>query len=93
MFQADSGLGLVLPLAARPPRSVGFNNHLLFENLRISVKLLLHGFDFLKSQIPNKLVMANWPPTNIENKGVIPAFAGMTKMVLFLFFVVPNSNF
>jgi hypothetical protein len=36
--------------------------------------------------------MANWPPANNENKGVIPAQAGMTKMALFIFYVIQNHN-
>jgi len=40
---------------------------------------LYNGFNKISNpnfQIPNKLVMANWPPANNENKGVIPAQAG-----------------
>lgn len=36
--QTDSGLSLVLPLAARATGPVGLDDHLFFKDLRISIK-------------------------------------------------------
>jgi len=45
MLQPDSGLRLVLSLTPRTTRSIGLNNHLLLEDLRVSIEF--HGFQHL----------------------------------------------
>jgi hypothetical protein len=38
MFQPDSGLRLILSLPPRATRSIGLNDHLLLEDLRIGIE-------------------------------------------------------